>query len=128
MKILERDFFQDHIDKGIIRTDQEIEVICELKYDGISVEADCGLELYSASTRGDTGIGAAADITPILQGYPFRQAGAMIGEEPLGVKFEAIITKSNLEIFNQLREKNYRNCRTAIVGLFLLCSQSNLLT
>ena len=118
VKILERDFFQDHIDKGIIKKDQIIEVICELKYDGISVEADCGLELYSARTRGDTGIGAAADITPILQGYPFRQAGAMIGEEPLGVKFEAIITKSNLEIFNKLREKNYKNCRTAIVGLF----------
>lgn len=118
VKILERDFFQDHIDKGIIRKDQEIEIICELKYDGISVEADCGLELISARTRGDTGIGAAADISPILQGYPFRQAGPMIGEEPLGVKFEAIITKSNLEIFNRLRQKNYRNCRTAIVGLF----------
>lgn len=118
VKILERDFFGDHISKGIIRKDQEIEVICELKYDGISVEADCGLELYSARTRGDTGIGVAADITPILQGYPFRQARAMIGEEPLGVKFEAIITKSNLEVFNKLRDKNYRNCRTAIVGLF----------
>ena len=118
VKVLERDFFQDHIEKGIIKSNQEIEIICELKYDGISVEADCGLELISARTRGDTGIGAAADITPILQGYPFRQAGAMIGEEPLGVKFEAIITKSNLETFNQLRERNYRNCRTAIVGLF----------
>ena len=118
VKVLERDFFQDHINKGIIKSNQEIEIICELKYDGISVEADCGLELISARTRGDTGIGAAADITPILLGYPFRQAGAMIGEEPLGVKFEAIITKSNLEIFNQLRDKNYRNCRTAIVGLF----------
>ena len=118
VKVLERDFFQDHINKGIIKRDQVIEIICELKYDGISVEADCGLELYSARTRGDTGIGAAADISPILQGYPFRQAGVMIGEEPLGVKFEAIITKSNLEIFNYRREKNYKNCRTAIVGLF----------
>lgn len=118
VKILERDFFQDHINKGIIKSNQEIEVICELKYDGISVEADCGLELFSARTRGDTGIGVASDITPILQGYPFRQAGAMIGREPLGVKFEAIITKTNLEIFNVLRDKGYKNCRTAIVGLF----------
>lgn len=118
VKVLERDFFQDHINKGIIKSNQEIEVVCELKYDGISVEADCGLELISARTRGDTGIGAAADITPILQGYPFRQAGPMIGEEPLGVKFEAIITKSNLDVFNTMREKAYRNCRTAIVGLF----------
>ena len=118
VKVLERDFFQDHINKGIIKENQEIEVICELKYDGISVEADCGLEVFSARTRGDTGVGAAADITPILQGYPFRQAGAMIGEEPLGVKFEAIITKTNLDIFNRRRERYYKNCRTAIVGLF----------
>ena len=118
VKVLERDFFQDHIDKGIINRHQQIEIICELKYDGISVEADCGLEVFSARTRGDTGIGAAADISPILQGYPFRQAGVMIGQEPIGVKFEAIITKSNLEIFNMRRQKYYKNCRTAIVGLF----------
>ena len=118
VKILERDFFQDHIDKGIINPNQEIEIVCELKYDGISVEADCGTELYSARTRGDTGIGAAADITPILQGYRFKQADVMMNEEPLGVKFEAIITKDNLEIFNKLRGRNYSNCRTAIVGLF----------
>ena len=118
VKVLERDFFQDHIDKGIISRNQQIEVICELKYDGISVEADCTNEVLSARTRGDTGIGVAADISPILQGYPFRQASAMIGESPIGVKFEAIITKSDLDKFNQRREKFYKNCRTAIVGLF----------
>ena len=118
VKILERDFFQYHIDKGIINKNQEITVICELKYDGISVEADCGLEVYSARTRGDTGVGAAADITPILQGYPFRHAGPMIGEDPIGVKFEAIITKSDLQKFNERRGRNYANCRSAIVGLF----------
>lgn len=118
VKILERDFFQDHIKKGIISPNQIINVVAELKYDGISVEGDCGLELISARTRGDTGIGEAADITPILKGYPFKHAGCMIGENPIGVKFEAIITKSDLEEFNRLRNRNYRNCRTAIVGLF----------
>lgn len=118
VNILERDFFQYHIQKGIINPSQEISIVAELKYDGISVEGDCGLELYSARTRGDTGIGAAADITPILKGYTFKQAGCMIGENPIGVKFEAIMTKTNLEKFNKLRERNYRNCRTAIVGLF----------
>ena len=118
VKILERDFFIEHIKKGIYRPDRIINVVLELKYDGISVEADCGLELYSARTRGDTGIGAAADITPILQGYPFRQARCMIGEKPIGVKFEAIITKGNMQKFNELRDRNYKNCRTAIVGLF----------
>lgn len=118
VKVLERDFFEDHIKKGILDPSKEIEIICELKYDGISVEADCGLEVVSARTRGDTGIGKAVDISPILQGYTFKRAGVMIGEEPLGVKFEAIMTKSNLEKYNQLRQTNYANCRTAISGLF----------
>lgn len=118
VKILERDFFQEHIKQGIISSNQVIEIVCELKYDGISVEADCGLDLVSARTRGDTGIGEAADITPILKGYPFHRAGCMIGEKPIGVKFEAIMTRWNLFEFNRLRERNYVNCRSAIVGLF----------
>ena len=118
VKILERDFFYDHIEKGIYPPDRVINVVAELKYDGISVEADCGLEVESARTRGDTGVGAAADITPILKGYKFKHAGCMIGEKPIGVKFEAIMTKTNLETFNKLRDRNYKNCRTAIVGLF----------
>ena len=118
VKVLERDFFQDHISKGIISPNQEIGIVCELKYDGISVEADCGLEIESARTRGDTGIGEAADITPILKGYTFKNAGCMIEAPPVGVKFEAIMTKSNLYRFNEIRGRNYANCRTAIVGLF----------
>ena len=118
VKILERDFFQDHISKGIINPNAEYEMVVELKYDGISVEADCGLELMSARTRGDTGLGVAADITPILQGYIFKHANCMIGEKPIGVKFEAIMKKSNLDKFNELRGRSYVNCRSAIVGLF----------
>ena len=118
VKILERDFFGDHIKKGIIHPNQRIAVVCELKYDGISVEADCDFTVQSARTRGDTGIGEAADITPMLRGYTFKRAGIMIGEKPIGVKFEAIMTNSNLQRFNQLRGNTYCNCRTAIVGLF----------
>ena len=118
VKVLERDFFQDHIQKGIISPTQEIGIIVELKYDGISVEADCNFEVQSARTRGDTGIGEAADITPILKGYTFKNAGVMIGEDPIGIKFEAIITNTNLYKFNELRGRKYANCRSAIVGLF----------
>ena len=116
--VLERDFFGDHVRKGILDPNRIINVICELKYDGISVEADCNFSIQSARTRGDTGIGMASDLTPLLQGYIFKHANCMIGENPVGVKFEAIITKSNLEVFNKLRGKDYKNCRTAIVGLF----------
>ena len=118
VKVLERDFFQEHMAKGYYGPNDEIEVVCELKYDGISVEADCTNVVVSARTRGDTGIGKASDLTPILHDYPFRHAGSMIGEEPLGVKFEAIMTKGNLQKFNELRGRSYANCRSAIVGLF----------
>jgi NAD-dependent DNA ligase len=118
VKVLERDFFQNHISKGIFRPDRVLGIVCELKYDGISVEADCGLTLSSARTRGDTGIGQASDITPMLKDYVFKQARCMIGQPDVGVKFEAIMTKTNLEKFNELRQTKYANCRTAIVGLF----------
>lgn len=117
VKILERDFFAKHISEGIIRPNQEIEMILELKYDGVSVEADCTNVVESARTRGDTGVGVAADITPILKDYPFHRAGCRIGEPPIGVKFEAIMTKSNLRRFSQEKQYNYVNCRTAIIGL-----------
>ena len=116
--ILERDFFMKHIRSGLYGANDIINIVAELKYDGISVEADCALEVESARTRGDTGIGEAADLTPIFKGYTFKHAGCMIGEKPIGVKFEAIMTKSNLYKFNILRNKNYANCRSAIVGLF----------
>ena len=38
VKILERDFFQNHINKGIISPNDIIGGVCELKYDGVSVE------------------------------------------------------------------------------------------
>ena len=37
VKILERDFFQNHINKGIISPNDIIGVVCELKYDCVSV-------------------------------------------------------------------------------------------
>ena len=117
VKILERDFFVDHIARGIISPNQELDLVLELKYDGVSVEADCNLEVQSARTRGDTGIGKAVDITPILQGYTFPRNNIFL-QDTLGVKFEAIIKKSVLPVFNEARGYSYKNCRTAIVGLF----------
>lgn len=115
--ILERDFFHDHIKRGIITENQELEMVIELKYDGISVEADCNKVVQSARTRGDTGIGEAADITPILKGYPFHRNNIVV-DFPIGVKFEAIILRSDMPRFNEMRGHNYANCRTAMVGLF----------
>ena len=118
VNVLERDFFQKHIADGYINANDKIGIVCELKYDGISVEADCTDHVVSARTRGDTGLEKASDLTPILERYQFVHAGILKDQEPIGVKFEAIMTYSNLAEFNRLRERGYANCRSAIVGLF----------
>ena len=54
--------------------------------------------------------------TPILKGYkfPHREKNAPM----IGVKFEAIITQYDLPYFNAAKGYEYKNCRSAIVGLF----------
>lgn len=115
--VLERDFFGKHIAMGIIKPDEELEMVIELKYDGISVESDCTDIVVSARTRGDTGIGLASDITPMLYGYKFTR-NDVLKDRTVGVKFEAIMTKTDLDKFNIARQTTYANCRTAIIGLF----------
>ena len=119
VKVFERDFFAKHIEMGIIEPDEEFEMILELKYDGISIEADCFRQVISARSRGDTGIGLANDMTPILAGYQFPYAYD-IAEDlgTIGIKFEAIMKSGDLVRFNQMRGKEYKNCRMAIIGLF----------
>lgn len=115
VKTVERDFFQNHLLRGVIQPNQKFDMVLELKYDGVSVEADCTDEVVSARSRGDTGVGAASDLTPILKGYkfPHRTPGAPM----VGVKFEAIMTEHDLPYFNKAKNYNYANCRSAIVGL-----------
>ena len=115
VKIFERDFFQQHVRMGLIDQFHEFGLVFELKYDGVSVEADCTDEVVSARSRGDTGMDKASDLTPLLKGYrfPHRKPGSPM----VGVKFEAIITNYDLMAFNRAKNYNYRNCRSAIVGL-----------
>lgn len=116
VKIVERDFIQDHIKRGIINTNTIFDMVLELKYDGISIEADCTDVIVSARSRGDTGIGKASDLTPILKGYRFPHRTP--NSPMVGVKFEAIITQYDLPFFNKAKNYDYKNCRSAIVGLF----------
>lgn len=114
--ILERDFFWNHIKNGIIKEDQELQMVLELKYDGISVEADCTDIIVSARTRGDTGVGKASDITPILYGYRFPRNKVLTDKE-VGVKFEAVIKYTDLMALNAIRGTDYVNARMAINGI-----------
>lgn len=118
VKIFERDFIGLHIGQGYYGPYDPIDLVAELKYDGVSIEAEVTNKIISARSRGDTDADVAADYTPIFAGMEFPYAPKeMENEEPFGMKFEAIITKDNLERLNQLRGVNYVNCRVAIIGL-----------
>ena len=118
VRILERDFFQKHIESGILDPRRVFKMILELKYDGVSLEGEVSNRILSARTRGDANEDIAADLTPIFGEYPFTNALNFIPDDNIfGMKFEAIITKDNLLKFNQLKQKDYKNCRTAVIGL-----------
>lgn len=117
VKVFERDFLGKHLMEGVINRYQEITLLLELKYDGMSVEADVTDHIISARSRGDTNADRAEDLTPVLKGYPFYNCNPIPDEESFGMKFEAIITKANLEKMARLKGKPYKNGRNGIVGL-----------
>ena len=116
--IFERDFLAKHLQMGLIDMNTPFEMIAELKYDGISVEADVTNKILSARSRGDANADIAADLTEVLGGYRFLYAPEMDDSEAFGMKFEAIITYANLQRMSELRGKGYKNSRNGIIGLF----------
>lgn len=115
VKVLERDFFADHISKGIISPNDNLSFIAELKYDGVSVVVTIKNRMViSAVSRGDTGMDKAVDYTPIFYGYRFPDLPIDI---ELDVKCEAVMTYEDLYKFNEVRGYHYANARTAIIGL-----------
>lgn len=117
VKTFERDFLGKHAMEGLFNPNGPIDLICELKNDGVSVEADVTDHIISARTRGDTDADVAGDLTPLLGGIKFPYAPHIPDEESFGMKFEAIITKQNLYTLCELRKIKYANCRVAIIGL-----------
>ena len=114
VNILERDFFRKHIEAGIVNPNH-LDVIVELKYDGVSIEADIlNKRIISARSRGDTANDIATDLTPLLQGYYLPDAPEL--NTVIGVKFEAIMTYENLELYSKLKGRSFANCRTAIIS------------
>ena len=119
VKIFERDYMMPLVQSGFIDYNQPFEMVCELKYDGVSVEAEVrGDRLITALSRGDTANDVATDLTPILGGYRFYNAtGHVADTEVFGIKFEAVITKDNLDLLGKIRGRQYKNSRNAIIGL-----------
>lgn len=119
VRIVERDFIKPLIEKGIMDPNAHYTMIAQLKYDGVSVEADVTDMVISARSRGDTENSKAIDMTPILYGYKFPRMRARNEQNitPVGMKFEAIVNKFNMAKLNEMKGYNYANCRTAIIGL-----------
>lgn len=119
IQIFERDYIHKCLDAGTIAPNEVFEMVGELKYDGVSVEAEvCGDTIVSALSRGDTADNIATDLTPILGGYKFPNANKVPTDFTFGIKFEAVITWRDLEVVSEIRGKTYKNCRNAIIGLF----------
>lgn len=118
VNIFERDFIHKCLESGVIHRNEVFEMVAELKYDGISVEAEiCGDTIISALSRGDTGENIATDLTPIFGGYKFHKAKDVPKDITFGMKFEAVITYYNLHRLGEARGKSYKNGRNAIIGL-----------
>lgn len=115
VRVFERDFLRKHVQAGIVNPNY-IELVLELKYDGVSIEAEVTDRVLTARTRGETQMDQASDLTPILQGYTFTKAmGYNI--KPFGMKFEAVISYNNLNALNMEFGKKYVNARNAIIGI-----------
>lgn len=117
VKIFERDFLGKHLQMGLIDMTTPFELIAELKYDGVSVEADVTNKILSARSRGDANADIAADMTEVLGGYAFPYAPEIPATEAFGMKFEAIMTYENLDKMGRLRGKAYKNSRNGMTGL-----------
>lgn len=117
VKIFERDFLGKHLQMGLIDMNTPFELIAELKYDGVSVEADVTNKILSARSRGDANKDIAADMSDIFKGYVFPHAPEMDDSEAFGMKFEAIISYINLDKMAKLKGKAYKNSRNGIIGL-----------
>lgn len=117
VKIFERDFLAPQLNMGLFGINDELTLIAEIKYDGVSVEADVTDHIISARSRGDANNDIAADLTPIFAGMKFPFAPEIPEEESFGIKFEAIMNYHNLERYSRFRNKSYKNSRNTIVGL-----------
>lgn len=118
VKILERDFFNIHLQRGLINTETILKIMLELKYDGASaVVSIVNGMVVKAESRGDTGTGKTTDLTSLLYGYTFPHLPKNVS---IDCKCEAIMTYKDLYYYNLQRGKDYKNCRSAINGLFAL--------
>lgn len=114
VKIFERDFMAPVIQSGIVNP-YDMSLISELKYDGVSLEAEISDRIISARTRGDLENNLGTDLTDIFYGYRFPMNVDV--KDVFGAKFEVIVTKYDLHRLAMNTGKIYKNSRTAVAGI-----------
>lgn len=115
--ILERDFFGKHIKDGILDPNRTFSVLCELKYDGASIETEISRgSIVSAITRGDLYQNKGVNRLSAVDFKYFENHFKANIEDDI-VKFEAIVTYEDMNLFNMRTGSNYKNPRTCISGI-----------
>lgn len=118
VQVFERDFLQKLISDGILNPDREFYMVLELKYDGVSIEAEVSDHIVTALSRGDTNNNVATDYTQALGGYKFPKAVDVVDTtSTFGMKFECMLGNLDLSRLGQEREKAYKNPRNATTGI-----------
>jgi len=116
--VFERDFLGKHLQMGLFDKNTVLTMVAEIKYDGISVEAEVTDHVISAYSRGDTANNRATDLTSLLGGYKFHYCPPFKeGEPPIGMKFEAMLLKRDVDYYSYFRGYDYANARNAMSGL-----------
>lgn len=118
VQIFERDFIQKLITNRILDPDRVFYMVLELKYDGVSIEAEVTDHVITALSRGDTNNNMATDYTQALGGYKFPKAiGVIDADKPFGMKFECMLGSLDLSQLSVDRNKEYKNPRNTVTGL-----------
>ncbi|MGL6099401.1 MAG: BRCT domain-containing protein [Fusobacteriaceae bacterium] len=111
------EFVERYFDTSYSQNGTKITCAISLKYDGISAVVDMiDGEIAQVLTRGDNQMGA--DITKLFKGYKFPNLNTEFMESSrFGIQCEAVFKKDKLDEFNMLSGKEYKNARSAMVGL-----------
>lgn len=111
------EFFEDVISKLGLKKSHKFNISVSFKNDGQSIIGDISKKgkFKQALTRGKNGLGA--DVTHIVKEIEFGMR-EYFRDKSNGVKFEVMLSKSNLVKYNELKGENYKNTRSAINSIF----------
>ena len=92
----------------------QVKVICQPKFDGVSAILEWDGKHAVWLSRGDTSRNRASDISHIMNIFNDVYCA---GDEPYGIKFEVMVSEENKNHINELyRRRQYRNSRQVVIS------------